>query len=302
MRYFWRRIWAMFGEAAADRDLEMELESHLEMRTQDFIRRGMTPEAARREARIELEADQLVRGGASGRRADRLETIGLWRKDSRAMRALGRAKGFTALAVLTLSTGIGINTAVFSVFNAAALRPIQAVAPERVMQLAHAGRDPSFSSREYLAYRDLSRSFTSLAAVTNRVFSMSGAPGAAAGQAGGIAAAAGIEFPRALGAVRANGCAGGLRQTPLSDAGRFGRAGESVSAGGRCAGRAASRADERQLLGAEIRARPHDAGPQAGPERHGCDGGWDRAPLTLAELRSPCRISGSRLVWRKKPR
>ncbi len=200
MRYFWRRIWAMFGEAAADRDLEMELESHLEMRTQDFIRRGMTPEAARREARIEL-------GGSTQLREAHRETRGLpaieaLAQDIRyAMRALGRAKGFTALAVLTLSTGIGINTAVFSVFNAAALRPIQAVAPERVMQLAHAGRDPSFSSREYLAYRDLSRSFTSLAAVTNRVFSMSGAPGAAGGQAGGIAAAAGIEFPRALGAA-----------------------------------------------------------------------------------------------------
>jgi predicted permease len=115
------------------------------------------------------------------------------------MRALRKSPGFTTIAVLTLAAGIGANTAVFSLYNAAALRPLRAVEPERIVQLAHKGRNVLFSYPEYAYYRDYSRSFTALGAMTNQVFSMSGAASPSRELDGGIAGAAGLEFPKTVG-------------------------------------------------------------------------------------------------------
>ena len=48
------RIWAIFHSSEFDRELDAELESHAELRTEDLIRQGMQPEKAKRAARIEL--------------------------------------------------------------------------------------------------------------------------------------------------------------------------------------------------------------------------------------------------------
>ena len=48
---------------------------------------------------------------------------------------LVRNPGITAISVLALATGIAVNTAIFSVYNAAVLRPIQAADPDRVVNI-----------------------------------------------------------------------------------------------------------------------------------------------------------------------
>ena len=60
-----------------------------------------------------------------------------WPRDLRyALRQLARAPGFTAVAVLTLSIGIGANTAIFSVVNELLLRPpAHVVEPERIVSI-----------------------------------------------------------------------------------------------------------------------------------------------------------------------
>ena len=90
------------------------------------------------------------------------------------VRMLLKHKGFTTVAVLTLALGIGVNTALFTVFNAIALRPLPVKEPDRIVkvyrkELGQSAREVSgsasmFSYPEYIGYRDNSQSFSGLTA------------------------------------------------------------------------------------------------------------------------------------------
>ena len=90
------------------------------------------------------------------------------------VRMLLKNPGFTVVAALTLALGIGMNTALFSLFNAFALRPLPVKDPDQIVkvyrkELGEASRDVSgsrsmFSYPEYTGHRDNSRSFSGLTA------------------------------------------------------------------------------------------------------------------------------------------
>src|SRR6266542_3106162 len=70
---------------------------------------------------------------------------------------LGRNPGFTFVAALTLSLGIGANTAIFSVVNAVLLRSLPYQDPDRLVMV-------SFAERRFLEWRDQAKAFEQLAA------------------------------------------------------------------------------------------------------------------------------------------
>jgi macrolide transport system ATP-binding/permease protein len=198
MRHLLSRIRAFFQTPALDRDFDQELDSHLAMLAEDYARRGMSPNEAMRAARVQLGgAAQLREAHRAVRGLPFLDT--LFQDICYTFRTLRKNPGFTALAVLTLAIGVGVNAAVFTVYDAAFLRPLQAADPDRLVQLAYTGRNAQFPYTEFAWYRDHVQSLSGLAAMSFQGFSMSGA-GAAPSAQSGIASATGLQFPQTTGA------------------------------------------------------------------------------------------------------
>src|SRR5947209_2926703 len=84
------------------------------------------------------------------------------------LRLLLKKPGFTAAAVLTLALGVGVNTALFTVFDAFALRPLPLKDPAGLVNIygrdAEGARQNLFSYPDYLDYRARNNVFTGLAA------------------------------------------------------------------------------------------------------------------------------------------
>ena len=86
-----------------------------------------------------------------------------------ALRTLGKSPGFTTIAVLTIALGIGANTAMFSVVNAAILKPLAYPQPEQLRFLT-TGTQGSLSPAEYWEFTEINRSFSVVGAfVTGEV-------------------------------------------------------------------------------------------------------------------------------------
>jgi predicted permease len=161
----------MFHPRHGNADFDAELESHVAMHTEDGIRAGLTPEEARRQALICLGGMEQTRQAYRERRTlPWLET--LWQDIRFGLRILCKNPGYTAVAVLTLALGIGANTAVFTVAQAALLRSWPAKEPDRMARLiarTPQGEEINFSYADYQDLAGQSRSLEGILAYNRRV-------------------------------------------------------------------------------------------------------------------------------------
>ncbi len=125
---------ALFVSKRMERELDDEIRFHLQRETEENVRRGMAPEAARTEALrkfggVEKTKEEL-------RDADRARLLETVVQDVRyGLRSLRKNPGYATAAVLTLALGIGANTAIFSVVHGVLLQSLPYGGGDRLVRI-----------------------------------------------------------------------------------------------------------------------------------------------------------------------
>jgi predicted permease len=165
----------LFRREQMDHDLDQEIRSHVELLADERIREGMSPDEARRAARIELGGLEQVKEEVRAVRAGAWLDITLQNIRFGA-RMLRKSPGFTAVAVLTLALGIGANTAIFSVVDTALLRSLPFPNADRTVWVwgsIGTMTDGAVSPPDFLDYRAMTRSFDNFSAFHAQLVNLS---------------------------------------------------------------------------------------------------------------------------------
>ena len=165
MRRFFERLLNLLRVRRPDRDLAREIDAHLALLQDTYEARGLSPDAARRAARLALgNADHVKELHRDARSFRWIEDA--WQDAAHGFRLLRRSPVFTATAALSLAIGIGANTAIFTVANALLFRPPAGIAdPSELVVIGTARGDGGLNPLGYAAYLEVARRTTSLSAV-----------------------------------------------------------------------------------------------------------------------------------------
>jgi len=166
IRELWCRVRMLFRRGEFHDELAEEMRLHLDLRQQEHVERGLTPEAARRAAYQRF-------GNQTAIREKSYMTWGWeWLENLHqdlmfAARQLRKNKGFAVTAILILSLGICANVAIFGFVDAALIKPLSYERPAQLMSLFESngfGKQYHLSYPDYLDWKTMSKSFQSMAA------------------------------------------------------------------------------------------------------------------------------------------
>lgn len=137
------RVFNAFRDWKLSRDLDEELQFHLDARTQDNLAAGLTPEQAQRDASLKFGNRTLIQERTRDMNIHAwIETTG---QDLRyALRGLKRSPGFAATAILSLALGIGASVSIFTVADNLLLRPLPYPEASRLMILWEGNKTHNF--------------------------------------------------------------------------------------------------------------------------------------------------------------
>ena len=156
------RLRSLFRPNAVEQELDEELRFHRDKQFELYVGQGLTREEARRRVSLEFGGlDQIKEEHRDARGIGVLANLG---RDLRhAVRQARRVPAFTALAVVCLGLGIGVNTSMFSVLNAVMFRAMPVQDPERLVVLSR-GPDARFSLPAYRDFLERTRTLSGLTA------------------------------------------------------------------------------------------------------------------------------------------
>src|SRR5258705_9394784 len=181
LRRFFLKFYLLFANSKVEAELAREIGAHLALLEDEYLRQGMTPEDARRAARLAYggveQATQLHRDERA------FQGLGQILQDTRyTFRQLRKSPGFTVTAILMLALGIGATTAIFSIVEGVLLRPLPFPDPDRLVIVGDVLEGSNCAScahssvtgpdiRNYM--RD-TQSFSHLGGYRQRLFELSG--------------------------------------------------------------------------------------------------------------------------------
>ena len=196
---WWQRFRAIFRSSDVEREIQDEMAMHLEMEIHSRVEQGMSPEEARRSARIDFGSIENHRAASRDVRfGHRLEQVA---SDLRlATRRLASAPGFAVIAVLTIAVGIGAATAIWSLAQETLFPELPYDEAERVMRIRtmYSGKDGHVSPAELFDYQSrLGHVFSDVGGYTISTANLAGESGPrkvpAAGMTHGALEALGLE-------------------------------------------------------------------------------------------------------------
>src|SRR5258708_6128222 len=155
------RLRSILRGRRVERELDEELQFHLECKIEEGITNGLSPKEARYVAMRAM--DGLEQRKEEMRDMRRIHWLTDFLDDAHfAIRSLRRTSGLTAFVVITLAVGIGMTSGTFSMVDALIFRPYPVPDPSGVVTLASTTHDSNlddFSYREYLDIRDKTKSY-----------------------------------------------------------------------------------------------------------------------------------------------